>query len=92
MGSRRPWPLPPRSPLPRPLGSQTATDVTAAAVAAEPILAEAAPTTWWAGAVDRIKADWPMLAGGLASGLLVGAVLWWALVPASGPATDGGRD
>ena len=75
------------SPAPPP-GSQTATDVTAAAVASEPILAEAAPTTSWAGAVDRVKADWPMLAGGLASGLLVGAVLWWALVPASGPATD----
>ena len=63
------------SPAPPP-GSQTATDVTAAAVASEPILAEAAPTTSWAGAVDRVKADWPMLAGGLASGLLVGAVLW----------------
>lgn len=72
------------SPAP-PTGYQATTDVSPAATAAEPTPAATTPITWWAGTFDRIKADWPMLAGGLASGLLVGAVLWWALVPSSGP-------
>lgn len=75
------------SPAP-PDASQVATNASAATNSTEPVPAELAPTTWWAATVDRIQADWPMLAGGLASGLLVGAVLWWALVPDSKPAAE----